>query len=274
MDCVMNRKYFFKQIVITALMSISLYGFSAVLIILPNTVFADTASDFQSDENYIQSSNLSGNLPASVNQQSTQLNINKNPPQSSYYQNPNTLLQSANAKVNQVGSHGNEIKHGILVSPQYKVNINSPEIQEGVNIQNNATAIADGTYKDCKKVGKYGIACGKKFYCMDGSCQKTSHDENKDFGKNVTQLAATSSAGNDVKSQNSKPHIRPISVRMFAGQESECRIYPLGILNCCKDTGWGKGFFNCKASEKQLGLAKEKGVVVATGEYCAHHTFF
>src|SRR3990167_10932416 len=270
MDFTMDRKYFFKQIMLTTMITFLLYALTAIFIVLPNTVFADTASDFQADENYIQSSNLPGNLPESVNAQSTQIKINPNPKQTTYYQNPNAIAQNATIIVNKAGSDGNTIKKGILVSPKYKVNMNAPEIQEGVKIQNNATAIADGTYKDCKKVGKYGIACGKKFYCMDGSCQKTSHDENKDFGKNVTQLAATSSAGNDVKSQNSKPHIRPISVRMFAGQESECRIYPLGILNCCKDTGWGKGFFNCKASEKQLGLAKEKGVVVATGEYCAH----
>jgi conjugal transfer mating pair stabilization protein TraN len=109
---------------------------------------------------------------------------------------------------------------------------------------------------------------------MDGNCQKTSDEKNADFGKSVTQLAAVSSAASDVKNQNVNP-AAPYSVSIFTGQEAECRIYPLGTLNCCKDTGWGKGiFFNCHDNEKHLGLSKEKGLVVSTGSYCRHKTLF
>lgn len=59
---------------------------------------------------------------------------------------------------------------------------------------------------------------------------------------------------------------------MFAGLEAECRVDAVGFENCCSNTGWGDGILaNCSDSEKHLGLAKEKGVVVATGEYCRHH---
>ena len=121
-------------------------------------------------------------------------------------------------------------------------------------------------------VGK-GISCGGKFYCLDGSCQQTSQDKNTEFGNGVSQLAGAVSAANDVKNQNLNFNVDPNAIQIFTGQESECRVDAVGIANCCADTGWGNGIFvNCTDQEKHLGLSKEAGLVVATGEYC-HNKF-
>ena len=493
---------FLKKVIVTI---ISFYCVS---------VFADTASDYQAAQQYIQSSQLSGQLNSSINENNIPEPINHNPDQATYYKNPIAISADAVNHVSVVGSTGNIINQNTLNAPKYTVNVNSPEIQTGKLIQSNANSITDGTYKDCDKksitkvgyanktcqtgipisfpcirvlnvavqkqvvysdqnenlfnrvapsgssatvhldvtegiiksfsmhvrnasnpwscfrmyylsingnrVAQYhgscgnrlgdlqfdasnlqinftqnvfqislsggnisgnftgnvglsvkqekdtttdswssscsqmppacqiqtqciepnatkvisgvsverpcwrfqdnyqcgsqqssscsalesqgctqiqsqcsqrisgmcnlfsetwscpsqqvigqGISCGKKFYCLDGSCQQTSTDKNKDFGSSITQLAAATSAANDVRNQNADPSIDPNSIRIFTGQESECRVDAVGIANCCADTGWGKGIFvNCSDQEKHLGQAKETGLVVATGEYC------
>jgi conjugal transfer mating pair stabilization protein TraN len=123
-----------------------------------------------------------------------------------------------------------------------------------------------------KRVGA-GIQCGQRFYCTDGSCQATTHEKNKDFGKSVTELSATVSAAGDVKGQGTDPHKDPNSIRIFTGHDAHCREIILGALNCCADRGWAKGIFaNCNAEEKRLGYAKEQGgLVIYTGRYCTAH---
>ncbi len=125
---------------------------------------------------------------------------------------------------------------------------------------------------DKKTIGT-GIQCGKRFYCMDGSCQPTHQEKNKDFGKSVTELNAVASAGEDVKKQDSNPKKDPNSIHIFTGHAAHCREVVLGTLNCCKDRGWAKGIFaNCNDEEKTLGHAKEKGsLVVFVGRYCSAH---
>ena len=125
-----------------------------------------------------------------------------------------------------------------------------------------------------KKVVGQGIACGSNFYCMDGNCQTTKHEQNKDFGKSISRLAAAASAASDVKNQEKKANqnIPVPNVKIFAGHEGECRVDVVGFEDCCSNTGWGDGVLaHCSGPEKALGKAKEKGVVVATGSYCKHH---
>ncbi len=125
---------------------------------------------------------------------------------------------------------------------------------------------------DKKTIGT-GLQCGKRFYCMDGSCQSTQKQKNKDFGKSVTELDAVASAGGDVRKQDSNPERKPNSIRIFTGHAAHCREVVLGTLNCCKDRGWAKGIFaNCNSEERALGHAKEKGgLVVSVGRYCSAH---
>lgn len=124
-----------------------------------------------------------------------------------------------------------------------------------------------------KKIIGHGIRCGKRFFCLEGSCQTTHHEKNNDFGRVATELSAVSAAAKDVKSQGVKyPHINPKAIRIFSGRAAYCRDITLGIMNCCNDTGWAKGIFtHCRDEEKQLGLAKEKGgLVVPIGRYCSN----
>ena len=116
-----------------------------------------------------------------------------------------------------------------------------------------------------------GLQCGQRFYCMDGSCQGTTHDKNKDAGKSITELSALASAAEDVKRQGADPTSDPNNLTIFAGRAAHCREVVLGALNCCADRGWAKGIFvNCNAEEKALGHAKEQGgLVVALGRYCS-----
>ena len=117
-----------------------------------------------------------------------------------------------------------------------------------------------------------GLVCGSHIYCLDGSCQKLPTSSNKDFGEAATQLSAVNSAASDVAQQNPDPSINPNNVKIFSGKTAKCRDMALGVMNCCQDTGWAKGIItNCKDSEKDLGLAKEKGgLVVYVGEYCSY----
>lgn len=486
------------------------------LCILPRILFADSASDYQNAQSYIQSSNLSQNLSQSVNQKNIPVTINNNPAEAQYYKNPTAIASKASSVVSEPGSEGNVVQSDALSRPKYTVNMSSPEMQTGALIQQNATQIAEGTYKDCNeksvtkvvyqnetcqtalplnficqrnlnvsiqkqtsqvvvpenlsgkvsskwsgsqtvsvdqntgnitsismhvrnagniwscfqtyylsingtRVSSYhgscgnrlgdlqfnannlsipfsnniftisisqglllgtftgtatlsvsqeknvetdnwvsscinpptqcqiksvcsdqndtktifgipvtkscwayqdiyqcggtqsnscvilqnkgctqissscvsqenglctqysenwscptnevvgsGIVCGANFYCMNGDCQPTSTDKNTDFGGSITQLAAVSSAANDVKNQNVNP-ATPYQVSMFTGQEAECRVDAVDFENCCSNTGWGNGFLaHCSDEEKHLGLSKEASVVVATGEYCKH----
>nr|WP_255479115.1 conjugal transfer protein TraN [Arsenophonus endosymbiont of Aphis craccivora] len=45
----------------------------------------------------------------------------------------------------------------------------------------------------------------------------------------------------------------------------------IGFSNCCKSIGWGHdiGLASCDSEEKAIGKAKEKGLVVDVGEFCA-----
>lgn len=487
-----------------------------ICIFMPSSIFADTASDYQNAVSYISSSHLSQTLKNSVNQNNIPVSINNNPTETQYYKNPTAIPSGASSVISAPGSTGGLVQSAALLRPKYTVNMNSPEMQTGALIQQNATQIAEGTYKDCNEksvtktvyknetcqtalplnlmcqrnlnvsvqkqssvvdvpenlsnrvsgkwsssqtvsldqnngyiksismhvrnagniwscfqtyylsingtqvasyhgscgnrlgdlqfnasnlsikfsnssftislssgllVGTFtgaatlsvnqeknvetdnwvsscvnpptqcqtksictdpndtktifgmqitkpcwayediyqcggaqsnscatlqgngctqissacssqenglctqysqtwscptnevvgsGIVCGQNFYCMNGNCQATSTVKNTDFGSSITQLAAVSSAGNDVKNQNVNP-ATPYQVSMFTGQEAECRVDAVDFENCCSDTGWGNGFLaHCSDAEKHLGLSKEQGVVVATGEYCKH----
>ena len=118
-----------------------------------------------------------------------------------------------------------------------------------------------------------GLQCGERFYCMDGSCQPTRQEKNKDVGRSVTELSAVASAGEDVKKQGSHPTRDPNSIRIFTGHAAHCREVVLGALNCCANRGWARGIFaNCNDEEKALGHAKEQGgLVIAVGRYCSAH---
>src|SRR3990167_3590079 len=123
-----------------------------ILVLLSSVhAFSDSSSDYQAAQKYIQSSNFTNQLNSSINQNNIPFPVNKNPPQAAYYKNPNAISSDALNNVVVTGSPGNLINQNTLNAPKYTVNLNSPEIQTGQLIQNNAAAISNGTYKDCNK---------------------------------------------------------------------------------------------------------------------------
>lgn len=119
-----------------------------------------------------------------------------------------------------------------------------------------------------KQTTGHGITCGDRFYCLDGKCQATVKEENHDFGKSISELAAVNQAGQEIKDQHLDQNVNPKDIRVFAGTVAECSEDAAGV-NCCADSGWGKGVLgSCSDKEKALGHAKEKGLVQAAGGYC------
>ncbi len=110
-----------------------------------------------------------------------------------------------------------------------------------------------------------GIACGANFFCIKGDCSPTTPTQNQNFGKDDAQVAAVTD-GLDQMIQNTN------TLQAFSGTAMSCRELPVGALNCCANSGWGKdsGLMKCNQEEQQLGAAKEKGVAVEVGEYCSH----
>jgi len=121
-----------------------------------------------------------------------------------------------------------------------------------------------------------GIVCGDEFFCMNGDCSEHNPVLNKNFGQDVTKMAAVTAAAEDVKKQQ-KDRDHP-DVFIFTGKPMECSIDFAHSKDCCKDTGWLKGLIlNCDSEEEELGKAKETGLVVEAGDgtnntYC--HTKF
>lgn len=109
-----------------------------------------------------------------------------------------------------------------------------------------------------------GFLSGGKFYCSDGKCAAIASGKNNDFGEAVSQLAALAKAGKDISGDGK-------NISAFTGKPMACRKTAIGFSNCCKSSGWGHdiGLASCDSEEKTIGKAKEKGLVVDVGEFCA-----
>jgi conjugal transfer mating pair stabilization protein TraN len=58
---------------------------------------------------------------------------------------------------------------------------------------------------------------------------------------------------------------------IFSGKGMQCTDKAFGFADCCKDGGWGTGIGldECSEEEEALGQAKEQGITIALGSYCA-----
>ena len=112
-----------------------------------------------------------------------------------------------------------------------------------------------------------GIVCGGDFFCMKGDCSIQTPTQSQDTGTDIAELNAVNAAGEDVKQQKSQTE----AVQIFAGEDKRCSDDAAGFSNCCRDDGWGQDIHlaHCTDEEKQLGLAKEKGLTIEIGRYCA-----
>ena len=128
--------------------------------------------------------------------------------------------------------------------------------QNGVCIEEKVTKIC--TTKNCRTVT---LNCGEQSFCLDGECYDSTPKLNTESDKSAAALAAL---GEAAKGLGDPPKI-------FTGKPMQCSKKAVGIADCCKDGGWGTdvGIASCNEEEKALGRAKEKGLTLYVGEYCA-----
>lgn len=174
-----DKKYCFTQAALSLFIVFLIYGSIFVFLLVPLTTFADTASEYQNAQEYILYNNLSDQLSNSVNQKNIPVSVNNNPSETQYYNNPNGIAGAAGAIVTTPNSAGNIVQSNALSRPKYTVNTNSPEIQTGELIQQNATQIAEGTYKDCNEKST------KKVVYTNETCQ-TAMPVNFQCTRNLT----------------------------------------------------------------------------------------
>lgn len=120
--------------------------------------------------------------------------------------------------------------------------------------------------------GKTQNVCGSGGqYCLNGECYKSTPIANGDFAKAGSEFAAASAAA----AEGAKD---PTQQFIFAGQGLSCSDKWLGSITCCSDHGWVNhaipALAGCTDEEKQLGVAREKGLAIGLGSYCSHHAIF
>ncbi|MGR5464885.1 type-F conjugative transfer system mating-pair stabilization protein TraN [Photobacterium damselae] len=106
------------------------------------------------------------------------------------------------------------------------------------------------------------LVCGNTFFCLDGECYDSQSSKNDDFSKSASSLAAAGEAAESFSADN---------LKIFSGKPATCSKKPIGLSDCCADSGWGNdlGLTQCSAEEKGLAQAKEKGLTISLGTYCA-----
>ncbi len=111
----------------------------------------------------------------------------------------------------------------------------------------------------CEQVN---LVCGETSFCLDGDCYQGEIEKSDSFAENASALAALSEAAKDFSED---------TVKIFTGTAAYCDKKPIGLSDCCADKGWGNdiGLTQCSEQEIGLGKAKEKGLTIYIGEYCA-----
>lgn len=113
-----------------------------------------------------------------------------------------------------------------------------------------------------RKCEQKNLTCGDRFFCLDGNCYDEKIEQNPNFSKSAAALAALGDAARSFSADK---------VRIFSGKGVSCSKKPVGFSDCCADKGWGQdiGLAQCSAEEKGLAQAKEKGLTIELGTYCA-----
>lgn len=114
----------------------------------------------------------------------------------------------------------------------------------------------------------HSLYCGNNIFCIDGHCAKQTPKDNKHFGQDVSELAAVAKGAADAVKQKNAGQ----GINLFAGHARHCKRIMAGIINCCKDSGWGKdiGLAKCSDDDKKLGEDKQHYLATYVGEYSKH----
>ncbi|CAK2371757.1 conjugal transfer mating pair stabilization protein TraN [Vibrio crassostreae] len=130
------------------------------------------------------------------------------------------------------------------------------------SLKQNGVCIEQEVTKRCaeKTCRATDLQCGEQSFCLDGECYVEAPKLNSNFDKSVAALAGLAEAVKDI---GDPPKI-------FTGKPMKCSKKLAGFNDCCKDSGWGQGLgAKCSEAEEALGEAKEKGLTLYVGQYCA-----
>ena len=113
--------------------------------------------------------------------------------------------------------------------------------------------------RDCEN---RNLVCGETSFCLDGDCYQGEGEQNENFSEAVAGLGALNAAAESFSKD---------TVKIFTGFGASCDKKPVGLSDCCADDGWGNdiGLTECSAEEKGLAKAKEGGLTIELGQYCA-----
>lgn len=131
------------------------------------------------------------------------------------------------------------------------------------SLQQNGVCIEEKVNKSCpqRRCSATQLTCGEESFCLDGDCFEAMATTSNRFNESTSALAALAEAADGL---GDPPMI-------FAGKGMKCTDAAFGFADCCKDGGWGTsiGIAQCNDEEKALGQAKEQGITIALGSYCA-----
>ncbi len=136
------------------------------------------------------------------------------------------------------------------------------EQSRSCSLKQNGVCVEEEINKSCPEQScrTTKLECGEQSFCLDGDCYVEEPKLNGNFDKSAAALAGLAEAVKDV---GDPPKI-------FTGKPMQCDKKPIGFNDCCKDSGWGQGLgAQCSEEEKALGKAKEKGLTLYVGQYCA-----
>ena len=137
------------------------------------------------------------------------------------------------------------------------------ENSRSCSLKLNGICIQESVSKTCevKNCIQTDMQCGEVSFCLDGDCYDATPQRSNDFNKAASNLAALNEAAEGL---GNPPKI-------FTGKAMRCTDKAFGFADCCKDGGWGTsiGLAECSEEEKALGQAKEQGITIYLGSYCA-----
>lgn len=134
---------------------------------------------------------------------------------------------------------------------------------ECAQYESNYCALYKQTYSCQENVCQAPVECVKDLFCADGECTDHTETQNSDFGQSVSSLAVVGEAGRELSQQP--------NVALFSGKVVQCKKWPLNVIDCCHDKGWGQDIdlLHCREEDKALGKAKLDYVAHYIGEFCS-----
>lgn len=107
--------------------------------------------------------------------------------------------------------------------------------------------------------------CGAVEVCVGENCETYEDEPNTDFSRAAAYLNMLNEAAKDFQDN-----------RIFHGEDNRCRKWPLGVLNCCSDSGLlpSIGLNICNEEEVALVDKVSSGVTHYVGTYCSKKAVF